>query len=251
MRAIPITSEHQGIVVVRDDLYPGGTKARFIPMLFDGADEVVYASPAQGGAQVALACVARALGKRCTIFVARRGTLHPRTVEVKDLGAKVVQVDMGYLNVVQARAKAYCQVTGARLSPFGMDLPEAIDTIAEDARRIGIVPDEVWSAAASGTLARALAKAFPHAKRHAVQVGRRLRDEDTANAHVHIYPRPYEWRPLASVAPFPADPHYELKAWEVCRAQHGKGVVLFWNVVAPPGGQPKGKLADALAPAHA
>lgn len=238
MRAAPIVIEHEGIHVVRDDLYPGGTKARFIPMLFDGADEVVYASPAQGGAQVALAMVARQLKKRCTIFVARRGTLHPRTVEIKDLGAKVVQVDMGYLNVVQARAAAYCKTTGAKLSPFGMDLPEAIETIASDARRIRMEPDEVWSAAASGTLARALAQAFPNARRHAVQVGRKLVPTDTDNAKVHIYPRPYEWRPQASVAPFPADPHYELKAWDVCRAQHGKGLVLFWNVVAPPGGQP-------------
>lgn len=238
MRKAPIVVRHDGVYVVRDDLYPGGTKARFIPMLFEGADEVVYASPCQGGAQVALACVARDLGKRCTIFVARRGTLHPRTMEVKELGAKVVQVDGGYLNVVQARARAYCHTTGARLSPFGMDLPEAIEVIAQDARMIDLEPDEVWSAAASGTLARALALAFPRARRHAVQVGRVLQPKDTDNAIVHIYPRPYEWRPLHSVAPFPADPHYELKAWDICRSMHGRGRVLFWNVVAPPGGQP-------------
>ena len=30
----PIVKEHEGIQVVRDDLFPGGTKARFIPRLF-------------------------------------------------------------------------------------------------------------------------------------------------------------------------------------------------------------------------
>jgi hypothetical protein len=39
---MPITEQHEGILVVRDDLFPGGTKARFIPRLFDGANEVVY-----------------------------------------------------------------------------------------------------------------------------------------------------------------------------------------------------------------
>ena len=53
-------------------LFTRGTKARFIPLLFNGADEVVYASPAEGGAQTALATVAAQLGKRATIFVAER-----------------------------------------------------------------------------------------------------------------------------------------------------------------------------------
>jgi 1-aminocyclopropane-1-carboxylate deaminase/D-cysteine desulfhydrase-like pyridoxal-dependent ACC family enzyme len=233
-RAKPIVTVHEGIHVVRDDLYPGGTKARFLPVLFENADEVVYASPAQGGAQVALAFVAKQLGKRATIFVARRHALHPRTMEVKRLGAKVVQVDNGYLNVVQARAKAYCKTTGASLAPFGVDMPQAINCIAEDAMRIGIQPDEVWCAASSGTLARSLAKAFPHAQRHAVQVGRDVEPSDTDGAILHVYPRDYDWTPNAAVAPFPGDAHYELKAWEVCRARHGPGTILFWNVVGPP-----------------
>lgn len=51
--------EHDGIAVVRDDLFLGGTKARFLPALFDGADEVVYASPAEGGAQTSRVCRSR------------------------------------------------------------------------------------------------------------------------------------------------------------------------------------------------
>jgi hypothetical protein len=58
----PVIIEHDGVLVVRDDLFTGGTKARFLGMMFNGADEVVYASPAEGGAQVALATVVRPLG---------------------------------------------------------------------------------------------------------------------------------------------------------------------------------------------
>jgi hypothetical protein len=75
-------------LVVRDDLFPGGTKARFLGLLFNGAEEVVYASPAEGGAQVALAPVARKLGKRATIFVARRGKPHLRTRQAAKLGPR-------------------------------------------------------------------------------------------------------------------------------------------------------------------
>ena len=66
--------------------------------------EVVYASPAEGGAQTALATVASQLGKRATIFVAKRKQPHPRTLMATRLGAQIMQVSPGYLNVVQARA---------------------------------------------------------------------------------------------------------------------------------------------------
>ncbi|MBX9883569.1 MAG: PLP-dependent lyase/thiolase [Novosphingobium sp.] len=161
----PIVREHAGVRVVRDDLFPGGTKARFLPVLFRDAAEVVYASPAEGGAQTALATVAAQLGKRATIFVAKRAKPHPRALMAKRLGAKVLQVDPGYLNVVQARARAYAAARGARLAPFGVDMPEAIDAIASAARATGEEPDEVWCASGSGVLARAIARAWPHARR--------------------------------------------------------------------------------------
>jgi hypothetical protein len=58
---------------------------------------VVCASPAEGGAQTALATVARRLDKRATIFVARRAKPHPRTVEAAKLGAQIIGVAPGYL----------------------------------------------------------------------------------------------------------------------------------------------------------
>lgn len=165
----PAVVEHGGVLVVRDDLYPGGTKARFIGAFFSGADEAVYASPAEGGAQTALATIARQLGKRATIFVAHRIRPHPRTLEAARLGAKIVTVKPGYLSVVQARARDYCERTGAALVPFGVEAEFAIDAIAQAARSLAIEPpDQVWCAAGSGVLARGLARAWPAARRHVV-----------------------------------------------------------------------------------
>jgi hypothetical protein len=161
----PIVREHEGILVVRDDLFPGGTKARFMHLVFDDADEAVYASPAEDGAQAALATVAQRLGKRATIFVAQRARPHARTLEAARVGAKIVPVAPGYLSVVQARAREYCSRTGAALVPFGADMPEAALAIAAAANAIGIEPDEVWCSAGSGVLARGLAMAWPTARR--------------------------------------------------------------------------------------
>jgi len=225
----PVVIEHDGVHVVRDDLFPGGTKARFIGQLFDGADEVVYASPQEGGAQTALATVARDLGKRATIFVAKRADPHRRVLAAKALGAKVLQVDPGYLSVVRARAAAYCEARGARLAPFGMDFPGAVDAIAEAALLADDGPYEVWCAGGSGVLARGLKKAWPDTRLHVVEVGRLL----SIDAKIEPYGRPFS--SVARVAPpFPSDPHYDAKAWEVCRQKRARvGRVLFWNVTGP------------------
>ena len=228
----PQVIEHDGVLVVRDDLFPGGTKARFLPLLFDGADEVVYASAAEGGAQTALATVAAKLGKHATIFVARRAQPHPRAFMAKRLGAKIMQVSPGYLSTVQARARDYSRQVGARLAPFGVDTPEAIEAIAAAARSIDIEPDEVWCASGSGVLARGLATAWPNARRHVVQVGRTLNPKDVAGATISCLSAAV-WERAKNKPPFPSDPHYDAKAWELCATRKGLGRVLFWNVAGP------------------
>lgn len=52
---------------------------------------------------------------------------------------------------------------------------------------------------------------------------------EVAGATIHVHPRKFSDR-AALAAPFPADPHYDAKAWELCLAKRGPGRVLFWNV---------------------
>jgi cysteine synthase len=229
---VTLIEEHRGIGVVRDDLFPGGTKARYVPELFNGTDELVYASPAQGGAQYAIAYVAAQLGKRATIFVADRRTPHPRQVEAKRLGAKIVFVKNGYLAVVQKRARDYAAEVGARLAPFGMDTPEAIAQISAAALSLNESPDEVWCAAGSGTLTRALQQAWPHAQHVAVAYGRDIPQEQIGKARFVRYPRPFEHL-SHDVPPFPCDRHCDAKAWEIATARKRAGRCIFWNVVGP------------------
>lgn len=226
----PIIEKYGGVYVVRDDLYPGGTKARHMHKIFNDHDEIVYASPAEGGAQFALAACAKELGKRATIFVAKRKTPHPRAYEAKALGAKIYQVSPGYLAVVQARAKKYCADTGAYYLPFGAASKAAIEDISTAAASIEINPTSIWCAAGSGILTRSLCRAFPNTPVHAVQVGRALKKTEIGHASLHISKHAYS-KHLASDAPFPICPHYEAKAWEFMMSMDDLGDrPLFWNV---------------------
>jgi hypothetical protein len=223
----PVIERVGRVQVVRDDLIPGGTKRRVIDALLRGADEFVYASPAYGYAQVALAYACRDLGLRATVFTAKRGQLHPRTKEAKGAGAKVVLVPVGYLSNVQAKAREYAAVVGARLLPFGLDTPEIGARLSEVAAALPLVPAEVWSVAGSGTLTRALQAAWPGAAFHAVQVGK--------EAEVGIamkYTAPEKFDNNATVPPpFPSCRNYDAKAWRFIQ-QHASDGALFWNVAA-------------------
>ncbi len=226
-RSEPVIREHSGILVVRDDLLPGGTKRRALPVLLTGAREFVYASPVYGYAQVALAHAAKEAGVRATVFCAARRERHQRTREAERAGARIVEVPVGYLSVVKARAREYCAVSGARLLPFGLDTPLFVQALADIARALPVQPTEVWSVAGSGVLTRALQQAWPSAKVYAVQVGA---TPDAGRASVLKAPEKFE--DDAKMPPlFPSCSNYDAKAWRFVKAQASPGA-LFWNVAA-------------------
>jgi hypothetical protein len=216
----PKVERHGHVLVVRDDLIPGGSKRRVIDRLLVGGDEFVYASPAYGYAQIALAHACRAAGKRATIFTAKRSDMHQRTREAAQAGARVVMVPYGYLSNVKAKATAYCNATGAILIPFGMDLPIFGEAFAQIAAAIDTPPPaEVWTVAGSGTLSRALQAAWPAAQFHAVRVGA---DPRAGRAALHVAPERFE-DDARDPPPF--------KAWQFIRKLAAPGA-LFWNVAA-------------------
>ena len=215
--------------VVRDDLLPGGTKRRalaaYLPQL--GAAEVVYASPAYGYAQVALAHACRDLGMRATIFTAKRRDAHPLTRQAIGAGAKVIMVPTGYLSNVRAKARAYCEVTGATALPFGLDDPLFLAALADVARATGMEPNEVWTVAGSGVLTRALQLAWPAASFHAIQIGAA---PNVGRARLYKAPESFE-DAAQQPPPFPSCTNYDAKAWRFVSRLASPGA-LFWNVAA-------------------
>jgi len=233
MFPLPIVQHFGHITVIREDLIPGGTKARFVDSMFEGVDELVYASPAQGGAQTALSLAARKLGKKLTLFVAAAERWHPRLELSKRLGANIVQVKMGFLTNVQAKARRYADdqrflhSRRVRNLEFGLGSRLVVDSIAEAARQIPR-PKQLWCSAGSGTLARGLAAAWPDVPRYVVQVGHKLTPGEAAYGHVVVFPHRYAWQEKRK-PPFPSDPTYERKAYWTMLEHIGDEEATFWN----------------------
>ena len=226
----PVVEEHSGFLIVRDDLLKGGTKMRAIMPLIESslASEFVYASPAQGYAQVALAYCARMAGRKATIFTAKRKEMHPLTSLAKQAGAKIVMIPNGYLVVVQARARDYAKEVGAYLVPFGVEDKRCMQHIAAAAQSIGIQPSEVWTVAGSGVLTRSLQIAWPSASFNAVLVGKK--DSAVGKARRIIHLDAFD-KPARILPPFPSAKNYDAKAWEHIN-RHASLGALFWNVGA-------------------
>lgn len=223
----PVIEDVGGVLVVRDDLIAGGTKVRALSQFMNYADEFVYASPAYGYAQMALAYACRDAGRQATIFVAKRNELHPRTLQARQAGAKIVQIPYGYMNNVKSKAKDYASAAGAMLLPFGLDFPEFISALASIARELPITPREVWCVAGSGVMARALQAAYAEADVHAVRIGA---EPNIGKAQLLSAPEKYE-QDAKSPPPFPSCSNYDAKAWQFIERYASPGA-LFWNVAA-------------------
>jgi hypothetical protein len=222
------------ISVVRDDLMPYGTKQRAAPGLFASGQELVYASPAEGYAQMALAAAARDCAGKLTIFIAARRREHPNTAEARKLGANVQTVRPGYMTVVQARARSYCAETGAELLPFGLNTPPMLWGLAaagaQAGEALGREPAEVWTVAGSGVLSRSLQAVWPDALFFAVQIGHRLSEFDRGRAIVVEAPEKFA-QAARRPPPFPSNSNYDAKAWQFI-SEHASAGALFWNVAA-------------------
>lgn len=223
----PVIEKIDGLLVVRDDYLPGGTKMRYmLPLLASVKErEIVYATPAVGYAQLALAHVCRILGKQAVLFVAKRKVPHPRTLAAKAVGAIIYQVPHGYLNVVQSRAKKYADDKGALLVPFGVDMPEALGYFASAAKVMGVNPAEVWTCSGSGALTRGLQLAWPDAQFNTVQVGA---EPKAGRAQIFKAPEKFD-APAKHPPPYPSCDNYDAKIWQFAKIKAAPGA-LIWNV---------------------
>lgn len=224
---------HDGVFVVRDDLFPYGSKARFFDEYVANLKhkEMVYgSSPRWGYAQISLAYLAKRHGKKLTLFLAKSDTPHEYTQRAANLGAVIVEVSMGFLKVCESKARKYALEHNALVLPMGLNCPEAIEAIRKQASSLPIDPDEVWSVISSGTLSRGLQKAFPNADVYGVQVGKSVDAKSAGRAKIIECPLAFG-KPVKIKPPFPSVPEYDAKAWQYI-PKDGKRIRLFWNVGA-------------------
>jgi hypothetical protein len=230
----PVIENYDGINVVRDDLLDGGTKRRgfnFYIESFSEVDEWVYASPRQGYAQLALAYSCRDYGKKATVTIPK-GKRYWLTDEAEKIGANIIEVPMGFLTNIQAKAKQYSiENKNCGLVPFGGDHPIIIEGIKKVALSMDIEPPkEIWTVMSSGVLSRGLQKAWPDAKVYGVQIGHNTTEREMGRAETFRskYKFFQECREIDR-PPFPSSLTYDSKAWEFIKKHASKGA-LFWNV---------------------
>jgi hypothetical protein len=230
----PIIVNHDGINVVRDDLLDGGTKRRAFNVFvesFPDVQEWVYASPREGYAQLSLAYACHDLGKRATVTVPK-GKHTWLTDEAIRLGCNIIEVPMGYLTNIQAKARYYVEQTnGSRLIPFGGDHPIIIEAMRDAALSLDIEPPkEVWTVMSSGVLSRGLQLAWPDAKVYGVRIGHNTTERERGRAETFI--SKYKFNQNCKEVerpPFPSSLTYDSKAWSFIKERASEGA-LFWNV---------------------
>ena len=233
----PQLATHDGYVVVRDDLIPGGSKRRVLTTLLENldADEFVYPSTAYGYGPLALAYAAQDLGKKAVLFYPDRLPKNwtPLMHEAHSLGAEIKLVKMGRMTVLKARARTYCENNQrAHLMSLGFDGPDFHDAfkkvVSNVANQLPRPPKEVWCAAGTGSLTRVLQDVWPDADHHAVLVaGKSI---DVGKAAPHIAKLAFE-KATKNLPPFPSAKNYDAKAWNEMK-KRGRPGALFWNVGA-------------------
>jgi len=236
---------HNGFLVVRDDLLGYGSKARFVDFLVRTIpqQEIVFGScPATGYAQISLPVVAGRYGKSVHLFMAKRSLdkLHPYQSQGAQLGSIYHWIPDGMLNVTKARAREYAEQDPQNrfVLPIGLEHPTVLDSIVKVCyNQIPFVPDAIWSVGSSGCLNRGLQQAYPSAEVHVVSVGHTMGEKEIGRAIYHRSPYKFD-RPVKPIdaPPFPSAPTYDAKVWRPLidwYATHPKPEkVLVWNVAA-------------------
>ncbi len=235
--------DHEGFLVVRDDLLGYGSKARFVDYMVSTMPqkEIVFgACPATGYAQVSLPVVATRYGKRVHLFMAQRNLskLHPFQQLGAQLGSIYHWVPSGMLNVTKARAFEYAaeDPTNRLLLPIGLENNTVLASIIKVAReQIHFIPDHVWSVGSSGCLNRGLQYAWPGAEVHVVSVGHTMNEREKGRAIYHRSPYSFDKAVKKEDAPpYPSAPTYDSKGWRPMvdwyKTHNRPARVLIWNV---------------------
>lgn len=224
--------------VVRDDLLPGGTKQRGIGVVATyPQNELIYAGPWNGYAQVALSIAGKIYNKTITLFMTRDDYI--TNTRAKMFGGHFKVIPGATLKELRSAAEQYARgQDDRRLMEFGFDSPEFRGELERQiiAALAGVeqvdrdFAQTIWLVAGSGTLLSVLYKVFPRANFAVVQVGKTIWPDQTDPSRTKIYTAPESfYNEAAAPPPFPSAARYDAKVWQFVE-QHGQSGDMVWNV---------------------
>lgn len=230
----PVTTEHEGVTVVRDDLL-AGTKVRGGDFLASRVEEerLVYVQPRTGLAGPSLLDVCRRHDKKLTLWMpaSKKISFHQAVCIEQGCDARFARI--AAMPVLNKYAKDWAEQTGAFFIPLGLKHECVTAGIISAAMKIP-EPEEVWTVVSTGVLTRALQIAWPNAEFHAVAVARNMKAGEIGRANIISAPEAFQKGiKKDEEPPFPSVNTYDGKAWRYIPKNTGRKV-LFWNVGAQP-----------------
>lgn len=207
-----------GFSILRDDIIEGGTKRRALDILLKSlpADSVSYAGTIMGHGALALAHACADNAKTAHIHICANDA-HPVIEKLRIAGARVLL----HPPMPVATLHEYAKAQGGITFPPGFDMPEF-----EEALTAAVLPldlsasSEIWTTSVTGTLTRALKRAFPDKAFKTVSVVK-------SGAGEFFAPEKYH-QPAKRPPPYPACPYTDAKVWQFVR-EHAVPDALIWN----------------------
>lgn len=212
---------YDNLFVLRDDLLPGGTKYRGLKKLLQTIPEqkIVYAGTIMGHGALALAHACRDAGKSAEIHISASAP-HPMLERLQMTGADIRIKEPQPIDALYEAAQTSC--TGDALClPPGFDMPGFETALADSLSGFDLSPySEIWTTMVTGTLTRALKRAFPGKTFKTVKVVKSGAADFTAPEKYH--------QPAKSPPPYPSCAHTDAKLWQFA-SKHAENGALLWN----------------------
>jgi len=222
--------ELNGLKILRDDLFEGGTKKRAFEKIIGtiSESELVYACDYYGHAAYAIALTALEVGKRVMLFYLApkiETEIFKKTTSLPNVKYQIVNGAKTQIEASKSAIK-YAKGHRAKFLPIGLDFPEFGVALQEVVKSAKIKASEIWCMGGSGTLGRALQRAYPTIPINIVSVGTKNFNGGTNN----LYMAPEKLDDEAEIKPpFNSSPHYDAKVWRFV-LKHAKPRAFVWNV---------------------
>ena len=188
-------------------------------------------------------------GMSAVVFHAvRKSTPEPECARrIRELGGDSEGIPVNTLPVCWAQARKRIVARGGAMIPFGIECEEAVEEVAREAATVPVERvhgGTLVLCCGSGVTLAGLLRGLPvlpdrivalSAGRSIAKIAQCVQRHVTLPAIVELYPAavPYA-QALELACPFPAHPHYDLKAWKhlLEHLDEYTDPVLFWNIGA-------------------
>lgn len=212
--------QHDGLSVLRDDLIEGGTKRRGLSLLLSKMppQKIYYAGTTMGHGALALTHACRDNHMQAEIFICANES-DPMIAKLRTAGARLHFHPP--LPVAQLHAMAMTMANGQTVFPPGFDMPAFESALVESLRTFDAAPySEIWTVSVTGTLTRALKRAFPDKTFKTVSVVKSGAGDFAAPEKYH--------RPAKAPPPYPSCQYTDAKLWQFGQ-KYAAPDVLLWN----------------------